>query len=212
MKINFLHITFVFLVLLIGCDRSEQHLLQTNKTFTKEETTQLLKFLEDFDQVIATIENTGTTDIKTNYHSLFKKLKEQSKEGILNIGIEENVQERLEGYFDKDLSNELWSNMTSLSVNRIEVKDTIFLPFLNAQGKLFRMLENELSLDYPIIKEGVRKINIMGEMSPALIADIIMGYENYNIQDDRVRLFIAIHYLGYNRGNINNANALMALK
>jgi len=202
MKAYFKILIFL-LIIFSGCTSEKKNLLKDNNTFTVKETAQLNSFLEDFDNTIAKIQETGSSDIETNYYSFFERLRNQSKDGILNIGIDQESQNRLEARINKDLTDELWSRMYYNNVRSEALQDSCFRNIIHSRGKLFQFLETEVAPDYPVIHADVEKLRIAGETSPPLIATILFHYENYNIQDDRVRLFIALHYMGLNRDNLN---------
>ena len=72
------------------------------------------------------------------------------------------------------------------------------------KGKFFKYLKNEVSSEIPAIKEIIDHMVEIGGMSPSVFADVLMNYHKFDIRDDRIRLFISIHYLGQNRYRLDS--------
>jgi len=199
------YLILISVVFLMACKSPEK----VNNSFLKEssfsdhEIHQLTLLLENFDRAVCEIENQKTNKLERCYQSLFEKLKEQQKAGIISIGFDEELQNSLYSNIDGDLSKELWTTLYSIK-NKGEVhQDTLITKVLNVQGKFFQFLEKEVAKDYPIIQENVEALNKTGAMTPTFVADVLMNYDQLSIEDERVRLFIAIHYLGLNEGYLD---------
>ena len=86
------------------------------------------------------------------------------------------------------------------------IPDTIYYSVINVRGRFFNFMKTELAYSNQVIKNQIKQIESAGDMTPGFFADIALFPEKYDILDDRIRLMIAIHYVGLNRGHINSIN------
>lgn len=180
-----------------------------NKTFSDNDTKELLQLLASFDNTIVEIEKKSNP--MEAYDSFFKKMKDNTNnKGIIDVGISLEKQKELEKMVNKNLSKELWSNMYSLKRKDSIRVDSIAKPVLNPKGQFMNFLSKEVAKDDQTIANAVKKIQMAGDISPSLFADMTVNYKNYNISDDRIRLMMAIHYLAINRGSLNEKKYLAA--
>jgi hypothetical protein len=49
-----------------------------------------------------------------------------------------------------------------------------------------------------VINNYYNSLDIAGDISPTMFADLAINYKNYNLKDPKIRLIIAIHYLTLN--------------
>ncbi|MBK8627678.1 MAG: hypothetical protein IPN86_19590 [Saprospiraceae bacterium] len=70
------------------------------------------------------------------------------------------------------------------------------------KGKYLDYLEKEISQINPKTKLYIEKFSMAGDISPSIFADVVKNYGEYDIEDERIRLLIAIHYLTINHRNL----------
>ncbi|MBP9194678.1 MAG: hypothetical protein KBF57_08325 [Saprospiraceae bacterium] len=195
-------------VFLIGCKSSfqEKAKFKNNRLFSKVETEKLLGFLHQFDLELAKKEGIKKSELNTLYATFFKRIKSQGKDGKIEVGFDIEGQERLESTLDDKLKKELWANMLEISNESQIIPDTIYYSVINVRGRFFNFMKTELAYSNQVIKNQIKQIESAGDMTPGFFADIALFPEKYDILDDRIRLMIAIHYVGLNRGHINSIN------
>lgn len=195
-------------VFLFGCKSSfqEKTKFKNNRLFNKVETEKLIGFLHQFDLELAKIERINKNELNTLYATFFKRLKSQVKDSKIEVGFNIEGQERLESTLDDKLKDELWANMWEIRNENQTIPDTIYYSVINVKGRFFNFMKTELASSNQVIKKQIKRIESAGDMTPGFFADIILFPEKFDILDDRIRLMIAIHYIGLNRGHINSIN------
>ena len=210
MKPNKFHVCniLLFALFLFGCTNPFQgkKMFKANNVFSKNETQELIGFLHQFDLELAKIERINKNELNTLYATFFKRLKSQVKDGKIEVGFDIEGQERLESTLDDKLKKELWANMWEIRNENQTMPDTIYYSVINVKGRFFNFMKTELASSNQVIKNQIKRIESAGDMTPGFFADIILFPEKYDILDDRIRLMIAIHYVGLNRGHINSIN------
>lgn len=195
--------TLAILIILLACNNNsrEENKFKNNKLFTQTETAQLLMLLALFDQNASEIMGVKSNDIIEIYNAYLPWLAKQQNKAEINIGMNEAQQTQLESIIDSILINELWSESYTLRINRSGGQDTLDKIFiLNTKGRLFQFMEEELSLEYPLIKKHIDIVHNNGSLTPSFFADLLLDYQHFAINDDRIRLIFAIHYIGVNKG------------
>lgn len=75
--------------------------------------------------------------------------------------------------------------------------DTLKCITYSYNGKYLTYLE-ELGNENHLIQKYHEAYHFLGDISPTMVASILLDYKNYDIRDIRIRLVIAIHYLTLN--------------
>ncbi len=197
---------FIMLVVCQSCKKENR--LQSNKTFDETETKEIIELLNKFDNEICSIENQAGNEISNCYQSFFERIWKEVETGNYDIGInEENHKEIIETLSPR-LIKEFWREGQGVinrripnSKSRKTFPDTIQSIYIT-QGKYFEFLKNEVAEIDSKTEWYFERFNQVMDISPSLFADVAKNYELYNIEDDRVRLLIAIHYLTLNKQNL----------
>jgi hypothetical protein len=123
--------------------------------------------------------------------NLFKDF-DYGKEFELNISFEEQM--KLYYEISDSTFNEIWSFERS---PQRRSSDSIRYLQYNSKGKYFSFLK-ELATQYKHVKDYYATHQAAGDLSPSMAGNVLYNYDDYNYDDVRIRLFIAIHFLTLN--------------
>ena len=200
LKIGLIVIIFIFQ---FSCKSDQINKLRINTTFSAKETDQIIEMLHRFDSEICINEQKEIDVIEDCYASFFKRIKKETDYGKLDIGISEVQQDFIISALDKSLRKEFWAEGIGV-LNRVinatsppkTYHDTIKVISIG-KGMFLDFLKNDVSAVSSKVKDYYERYLNMG-VTPTIEADIITNYEEYDISDERIRLFIAVHYLTKN--------------
>lgn len=188
----------IALIVLIGCSTTSQEDLKSNSTittvFNESEIRDLTKILEFFNEQICATQQVDIIKLSDCYQSFFKRMAEAEKTGNIEIKIPFEEQQNLYNQINESTFNEIWNFGKSWNRNS---PDTLKYIRFRYNGKYVKFLK-ELSNDDKIIKNYHDSFEAAGDISPSMIAGLLMNYDYYNINDLRVRLVVAVHYLTMN--------------
>ena len=183
-----------------GCSTNKPEKLQLdptiNSVFNEIESQDLQKILDFFENSICASENIKKENINDCYKKFFKRLKQESeKDGNIYLKIPIDKQLKVYKNLKGSTFNEIWELGKSFPLN--STSDTLKYYSFKFDGKYIEYLK-ELGKTYKVINDYTESFMDAGDMSPTMWVNVLMDYENYNINDIRVKLFIAIHYLTLN--------------
>lgn len=188
----------VFLVLIIsflGFSCSKKQSLENdqliNQTFSKSEIRDLEIILDFFENQICSNENTESENVEDCYDAFFKRMRKSEYTGSVDINIPYSEQEEMYKQISDSTFNQIWTFNKAQNVDR---KDTLKSITYNIDGTYFSFLRN-LGEEYPRIQKYCYTFIACGYFSPTMVPDLLVNYEEYNIDDIKIRLFVAIHYL-----------------
>jgi len=176
--------------------------LKSNKTisetFNASEINDLQIILDFFNGQICDSKNRSYNSLNQCYEKYCLEIREQQKiENGFNSKID--FEQQLEMY--KRLNSKSFDNIWQIDKSwNYKSSDTLQYLGLNYVGKYQNFLkkygeENKVIFDY------YDHFKAAGDISPSIIAGLIMNYELYDISDIRTKLVIAIHYLTLNDQN-----------
>ncbi len=170
-----------------------------NSIFNKTESQDLQRILDFFENSICINENIKKENINECYKKFFERIKgESEKDGNIYLKISFNEQQRVYEQINNSTFGEIWKFEKNLPQN--SSADTLKYITYKYESKYINYLK-ELGKTYKVIESYKESFLNAGDMSPIMFANVIMGYENYNTEDIRIKLFIAIHYLTLNDQN-----------
>jgi len=193
----------LFFLVFIGCATNKSEKLQSNSTinsiFNKKESQDLQKILDFFENSICVSENIKKENINVCYKKYFERLKQESEKNG-NIYLKIPIDEQLKVYknFKDSTFKEIWQLGKFFPLNT--TTDTLKYYSYNFNGKYLEYLK-ELGKTNKAVDNYTKSFLNAGDMPPSMWASVLMDYENYNIKDIRVKLFLAIHYLTLNDQN-----------
>lgn len=164
------------------------------ETFNATEIDDLLKIQSFFDKSIGLTVTKNQKEIIKAYTDFFQLNSEIEKVADLDLPINFNDQKKLYNQLDKKTFEDIWSIGWSTKMNS---NDTLKNVELNRHGKYVEFLKT-LGKQDSIIDKYHNSLEVAGDISPAIVADLVKNHDNYNIKDPKIRLMIAIHYLTLN--------------
>ena len=164
------------------------------ETFNATEIDDLLKIQSFFDKSIGLTESKNQKEIIKAYTDFFQLNSEIEKVADLDLPIDFNDQKMLYNQLDKKTFEDIWSIGWSTKMNS---NDTLKNVELNRHGIYVGFLKT-LGEQDSIIDKYYNSLDVAGDISPSMVADLVKNYDNYNIKDPKIRLMIAIHYLTLN--------------
>lgn len=191
-------ISIFIIVFLLGCHspkKSIDNYKEIIKIFNQEETNDLKKILSFFDSAVCKSENLNKNDLNNCYNQYFKRMKvEEKRTGNFEIQISYQEQKKLINHLNVNTFNQIWTKYKT----NYDKLDTLEILSFNLNGKFVAFLK-EFGETNNKIHSYQERLEAVGDISPTMMGDIVVNYTDYNISDDRIRLFIAIHYLTLNQ-------------
>ncbi|WP_346860149.1 hypothetical protein [uncultured Draconibacterium sp.] len=163
-------------------------------TFSATEINDLVIIQDFFDNCIGLAENEKQDNIDKVYFDFFQQNSDITKATDLKIPIDFEKQKGLYNQIDKKTFEDIWS--IDRFIKR-DSNDTLKNVGLNRHGKYFEFLKLLGGQDSTINKY-YNTLEVAGDISPSMVADLAINHEKYDIKDPKVRLVIAIHYLTLN--------------
>ncbi|MCL3782229.1 hypothetical protein EMN47_17715 [Prolixibacteraceae bacterium JC049] len=186
------------MIIALSCTTQRQNDLLNDQTIKESfDTTQindLVKIQSFFDKSIGLTENDKQENMGKVYNDFFLQNSNIKKVSDLKLSINLNDQKALYNQLDKNTFNDIWEISWS---KKGYSTDTLKHIQLNRQGKYVELLKT-IGKQNTVISNYYNSLEIAGDISPSMFADLIKNYKNYDIKDPKIRLIIAIHYLTLN--------------
>ena len=193
------NIIFLFLLIFtISCTSSKQDNLLTDKMvksiFDASEINDLQKIQQFFDHQIGLNKNSDEKTIHDKYEKFFNDVAETTVINNLSLPIDFDQQKE----FYSQLSNTTFEDIWKFgSITRIDSTGGLKYIQLNRNGNYLSFLK-KLGEQDKTIANYYKSLEIAGDISPSMVASLIKESDKYNIDDPKIRLVIAIHYLTLN--------------
>lgn len=197
------------LLLLISCSNTTQEKLASNPTlvevFENSEIQDMSIILEFFNEQICLNQETVENNVIDCYQNFFKRMYQAEKTGYIDLKIPYPEQQKLYNQISDSTFNQIWSFGKRWTINS---QDTLKYIEFTYDGKYVNFLK-ELGEENDVIKRYYDSFRSVGGIGPAMVADLLINYDSYNVKDIRIRLVVAIHYLtmndqGYRKEKYNN--------
>jgi hypothetical protein len=192
----------ILIILLSNCGSRTQE-LRTNSTiqevFNTIEINDLNKILTFFENEICS-DLIEVTEINKCYINFFSTLRSAVKDGEFPINI--NFEKQREMY--SELSDSTFMNIWTINKSfKFKSKDTLQSIGYLYDGKFAKLLE-ATGKDYPMIKGYSETFKETGDITPSLTANFIINYSKLNLNDPRIKMIVAVHYLTLNDQYLRN--------
>ena len=207
MIINLKQITKIVIVLLLilsGCSYDTEKKLCNSLTvtdcFTHEEIKDLAKLLDFFNEQICVSSGMNKKEIIKCYDSFIERMwKETVEIGGVELKIPYFKQQEVYNQISDSLFNQIWIFIKNRKRNETGTLDTLRTIEYRIDGKYVKFLK-ELGKEYELAKNYSETLEIFYNISPSMYSDIfvIKEYYQYDLNDIRLQLVLAIHYLTMN--------------
>ncbi len=186
------------MIIALSCTNQRKNDLLNDETikesFNTTEINDLTKIQSYFDKSIGLTENENQENLEKVYTDFFLQNSNIEKVSDFKLSINFNDQKKLYNQLDKKTFDNIWEISWSTKWNS---NDTLKHIQLNRHGKYTEFLKTVGKQD-SVINNYYNSLEIAGDISPSMFADLIKNYKNYNVNDPKIRLIIAIHYLTLN--------------
>lgn len=200
MRISF-SILLTAIIILISCNPQKPNLLSAEmggdieKHFTKEEIKELEKVLAFFEKEVCDCVKTDYEDLENCYQGYFEKMVENEKTGVLNTCISPEKQKAFFENMNRAFFFEIWNIYEGVKLPQKPGQEKEMIPVLGwSRGKYLKYLKDISRGDHKI-EQYITWFESVHDISPSMIADLIINYKEYDIQKTEIRLMIAIHYM-----------------
>jgi len=189
------------LLIFSGCTcNAEKELssyLTVTNCFTHEEIKDLTKLLDFFNEQICVSEGIDKKKLIKCYDSFTKRMIETTEAGSLEVKIPFIKQKETYNQISDDLFHQIWVFSNSRII--CDSPDTFKYIDYKRDGKYMKFLE-ELGKEYKMVKKYREELALAGGITPSMCRDILMIKEDYqyDLNDVRLQLVMAIHYLTMN--------------
>jgi len=192
----------IITIFALSCNSQRQNDLSNDEaikeSFNKSEIKDLSKIQRFFDQSIGVTDYTNEKEILKAYSDFFKVNTEIEMASEIKIPFSISAQKDLNNQLDKSFFDEIWIYRETIANN---TGDTLTDMELNLSGKFVAFLKKQ-GLQDKKFENYYKTISLAGDVSPSLVAVIAKNFNDYDIEDPKIRLLIAIHYLTIN-DNLN---------
>ena len=191
------HILLPFLLLISSTIFGQG--LKTDSTmssiFNIQEINNLEKILDFFTEQICELEGIENHNVIDCFNSYCKNLKEMSAaSGSIDINLSLDEQKRFYDNIQQSTFNQIWHYEKTWIPN---TTDTIFEINIDPKGKYAKFLKS-MGQEYDKVDEYFNNLESSGGICPSMISELLMNYQEFKFNDERIRLLFAIHYLTIN--------------
>lgn len=157
--------------------------------FDEAEIQDLKKIIDFFTNAICSFQKFDKDIGRECFEPFFKEMeKRKEREDLfIYIGQIPNIDlERLRREIDTNTFNEIWHYPESENPQNNKS--------INPNGKYVNFLER-LGAEYPYLKFYIGTVTATGHLSSSIVSEVISKHADYDIRDQRIQLFFAVHYL-----------------
>ncbi|MFB6320886.1 hypothetical protein [Saccharicrinis sp. FJH54] len=189
-------IAYCFLI--ISCSNTKKDDLKSNVTireaFNDQEIKDLTMMMNFFEDQVVSLSNNKYPNREEYLKKYLTQLANNAENEGLFLNISFKKQKEMYSQISDSTFNQIW---TIGKYWEFQSPDTLKYLFYNSKGDYIRFM-NLLSEDDNLIRNYYEAFISSKNMSPTMIANVLMRYEELDISDIRIRLFIAVHYLTIN--------------
>lgn len=188
-------LTLLLLITTLSCQsQSLSDYQDVREVFNTDEIADLEKIMDFFNRTICEAENVPDTKVLDCYDHFFKRMRSAEQTGVIDLKIPQAAQEQLLKDLSPNTLNEIWS----FSHVNGSCPPEVFVLNLKVKSKYVRFLKL-MARENGEIKNYVEMLEGAGELSAGMVADVMLNYRDYDIRDERIQLFMAVHYLTFNK-------------
>ncbi len=190
------YLPVLFLLFIFGCaeDAPRQGYLKSDALialhFNKYQIKDLETVMAFFEEEICGTVPTSPEEAIACYKAFGKRLSEKGNFGELDLGLSLEKQEAILSSLRPVTYDAIW-----LDVIQTDEDDKFGLRY---DGQYVNFLKN-FSKENIAIKQYIDVFEQAGNITPSMIANVLLDYEQFGLEDQRGRLFLAIHYVTLNR-------------
>jgi len=188
----------VFVMAGFACNEGAKHALASDATireiFTPSEINDLSTVMTFFEAQICDMLNVQSDSIIDCYNHFLMNVASAQRTGVIYIPVQFDAQQQMYTQLSPAAFKEIWVLGKGMNQETGEATERLALSY---DGKFMRFLE-ALKADYPLLGAYHKSFSEERAMNATMIEAFLYNYHFYNLQDVRVRLLLAIHYLTIN--------------
>lgn len=162
--------------------------------FDSQELRDLHEILDFFETQICSRLRLPREQLDSCYADFFSIVEIAQGTGVLNIPVQYHAQMDMYSRLSASAFEEIWQ--MGYGINAVS-GDTTWSMRLNPEGK-YRYFLQAVQEDYMIFQSYYEAFQSTGQMTASMIETVLYNFRLYNMEDVRVRLLIALHYLTIN--------------
>lgn len=187
----------VMVITLVGCthypsDIGDYKLVK--QVFNDTEVDDLRKIITFYNNAVCDSENADIQNILDCHEQYFKRMKANEPTGSVEINISNKAQQKMMRDISPDTFKELWQPSRVWKHRNFPPLETIVF---NYDGKYVNFLK-AFGQENPNVASYHDTFKMAGDIAPGMFASVQMFYEDYDMRDERIKLFVAMHYLTLN--------------
>ncbi len=194
----FIKFSFVLIILFnTNCNKSYETLLYKDqllkKHFSQDDVKMLNEILLFFDKVVKQgCQN--KSNITKCYFKYLKRIKENYSTGDLSLNISPKEQKELFNRINAESFKKIWVYNKSFS-RETDINGEILS--IKNQSEYIDFLKTMSEYDNTV-KGYYESYRSAGEMNAGSVSYVVHSYQKFNLDDEKIRLILAIHYLTLN--------------
>ena len=188
--------SLLLITLGMGCQPSPKAIgdyPDVKAVFHEEEIRDLAKIIAFFNEAICKSEHLDNSNVLACYERYFRRMQEAEETGNLAINIPRQEQETLLREISPGTFEQIWAHGKAWAKGT----DTLDILNIKPEGKFMAFLQAYGKAN-PKAKDYAEKFEVVGDISPSMIADVLINHQAYDVRDERMKLLIAVHYLTLN--------------
>jgi hypothetical protein len=168
--------------------------LTTIQVFKDSEIQDLSIILNFFNKQICKTPQVVIARIDDCYKSFFERMKKTGETGNIEIKIPFIEQQKMYETISDSTFNQIWYLGKSWNTDSTATLKHLGLRY---NGKYADFLK-KTGKENKVIESYYKSFEASGAISPPMVAGLLMNYKVYEVQDIRIQLIVAIHYLTMN--------------
>jgi len=164
------------------------------KTFSVTEIQDIQLLFDFFNESICS--DSKNQELTNCYKEFFKRMEKTEETGDFQLNIPFDRQKDIYQRFSDSTFSEIWSFARNWGY-RDAPQDTFRSVYFNPNGKYLAFLKRTGRTN-KVIKNYYELLVVAGYITPSILAIVLLNYDNFDINDVRVKFIVAIHYLTLN--------------
>ncbi|MEL6832287.1 MAG: hypothetical protein AAFY48_18455 [Bacteroidota bacterium] len=184
-----LHYAIVLMFLLASCQTSSSI---KSDVFTQEETVKLNTVIDLFESTIC---QEGTKDYEQCYTTFGERFFDTKKNSYFEETFTQTFQERLSEELGEDLFEEIWYYTTVYKGQKSKPETPKATTIEVNTIERYAQFLQEVAAEHESVESYEERFQRGGSISPNMVANANQNLNEFDLNDKRIRLILAVHYI-----------------